>query len=1338
MAMERIPQRLGSQLCATASIAAILIVSVATSSVAQTQHESIDAFLASLDQRVFQTGGYGPWPEPLGPLFDDAASGYGVPRELLVTLAYIGSAFENRGDQPTIEYGYGVVALRENTWGGSSLAMASQLISVSPDVLKVDPQANILGAAAVLDLYLTEAGADRSGGLDAWRPAVVRYAGLDADSSEIFADQVFGHLAKGLDVTNSQGERFFFGPQKTSAASQDPAAVVRPLSPDYGPAVWDPAPTCNYTAVSENKDTIIIHTVEGSYAGCISWIKNCNSNVSAHYVIAYDGRITQMVREYNRAWHVSCYNYRAVGYEHEGYASSPSHPQTQYDASGDLARSTCDRWGIPKAKRTVGPGILGHIDVTNCCCGTHTDPGAGWDWSYYIARVNGTPPTPAWAATYLAQSYPASMTAGSTAIVWAEFRNDGTGHWKHAETRLGTQGPQDRNSPFCTPYNWVGCNRPTDVDQSDVAQGQTGRFTFIITAPATPGTYIEKYKLVREGITWFGPEITWTITVTASLGNLTGTVTNASNGAAIAGAAVNLNGVGTTTTNSSGTYTFNNVAAGSYGISLTATGFNSASDTASITAGATATKNFSLTPSDTLAPSTPTGLSANATGPTTVQLTWTASTDNVGVAGYDIRRNGAIIGSSSGVAYTDGSANPNTNYTYEVRAKDSVPNYSGWSDSAAVSTPPVITTVFTDGFNGGLGNWVQQTQNYDYSTSVNHGSYAGAGAAWCGAGQSDQMYHSFSRPFAQGKVWGWFYDGKGGWKPSLCGNSYRQALSLRDNSGTAKMFIDNEFYNTPDNSKYYYRTVGVGGVTHTTYATRDPNTDCNGTWVYFETTISAGAPGSSPPGTIQVKVTDRAGSTTAAPAMTTDFYDWGIGRITLGLGITTTAECYWDDIGFEATPPYAPTMATPTVVSSAQIRWNFAAADNNLFGFDVADTGGTTLSPQYPASGWINRAATSWTETGLAANTQYNRKVRAWNGTLNSAFSLNATAYTLSAAPTPASLAPDREEVCVGQSVTWTAVGGFGPGTVQYYKYAWNQEDSHTFTGSEPVWSAGTINLTTSAPGPWYLHVQGFNAADVANGVFDFSIMASPATTVTTAPINAAACPGGSASFTITAEGGDLTYRWQKNGVDLSDGGHYSGTGTSTLTVNNADTNDVAIYRCIVNGPCGSDTSLEVDLTLLSETIVTQHPHSVNACTGMSVALSVTATGEGTLTYQWQKDGSDLTDATAPTYVIDHASAADSGSYQCIVTGSCGGTPSDAAVLTVGNTVAADFNSDCDVDNYDFELFSACASGPGVAVEADCANRDFDHDNDVDQVDFGVFQRCLSGENVPADPNCAQ
>ena len=228
----------------------------------------------------------------------------------------------------------------------------------------------------------------------------------------------------------------------------------------------------------------------------------------------------------------------------------------------------------------------------------------------------------------------------------------------------------------------------------------------------------------------------------------------------------------------------------------------------------------------------------------------------MGVNGYDIRRNGAIIAQSPTNSFTDNTVSPGTAYTYEVRAYDAASNQSGFSNSASATTPTTPVMVFTDGFNGDLSNWVQLSQNFDYSTTVNHGTYAGGGAAYCNAGGTDLMYHQFSRPFAQGKVWGWFWDGKGGWKAGVCGNQYRQALSLRDTNGAAKMYIDNELYSPIGSNSYGYRVLNSAGGAHTIYGTRDPATDCNGTWVYFETTVTAGAPGGV--GSIQLK-SDRPG-----------------------------------------------------------------------------------------------------------------------------------------------------------------------------------------------------------------------------------------------------------------------------------------------------------------------------------------------------------------------------------------------------------------------------------------------------------------------------------------------
>jgi hypothetical protein len=73
----------------------------------------------------------------------------------------------------------------------------------------------------------------------------------------------------------------------------------------------------------------------------------------------------------------------------------------------------------------------------------------------------------------------------------------------------------------------------------------------------------------------------------------------------------------------------------------------------------------------------------------------------------------------------------------------------------------------------------------------------------------------------------------------------------------------------------------------------------------------------------------------------------------------------------------------------------------------------------------------------------------------------------------------------------WTATSGFGPGGVQYYRYAWDQSASHVWTGSEPIWSNGILSTVPDAAGTWYLHVQGYNGEDAANGTYDYSIIAT-------------------------------------------------------------------------------------------------------------------------------------------------------------------------------------------------------------------------------------------------------
>ena len=102
--------------------------------------------------------------------------------------------------------------------------------------------------------------------------------------------------------------------------------------------------------------------------------------------------------------------------------------------------------------------------------------------------------------------------------------------------------------------------------------------------------------------------------------------------------------------------------------------------------------NSSSTIPDTQTPTVPASLQPGTLSSTQVNLEWLDSTDNIGVTGYNIYRDGAFIGSSSLTTYSDMSVVPNTNYNYSVSAFDEAGNESGLSISIQISTPQIEST----------------------------------------------------------------------------------------------------------------------------------------------------------------------------------------------------------------------------------------------------------------------------------------------------------------------------------------------------------------------------------------------------------------------------------------------------------------------------------------------------------------------------------------------------------------------------------------------------------------------------------------------------------------------
>lgn len=98
-------------------------------------------------------------------------------------------------------------------------------------------------------------------------------------------------------------------------------------------------------------------------------------------------------------------------------------------------------------------------------------------------------------AAFVSESHAATMTTGQVSTVSVTMRNTGTTTWTAGTSyRLGSQNPQDNTT-------W-GVGR-ADLGTS-VAPGQQYTFTFNVTAPATAGTYNFQWRMLREGVEWFG------------------------------------------------------------------------------------------------------------------------------------------------------------------------------------------------------------------------------------------------------------------------------------------------------------------------------------------------------------------------------------------------------------------------------------------------------------------------------------------------------------------------------------------------------------------------------------------------------------------------------------------------------------------------------------------------------------------------------------------------------------------------------------------------------------------------------------------------------------------
>ncbi len=268
---------------------------------------------------------------------------------------------------------------------------------------------------------------------------------------------------------------------------------------------------------------------------------------------------------------------------------------------------------------------------------------------------------------------------------------------------------------------------------------------------------------------------------------------------------------------------------------------------------------------------------------------------------------------------------------------------------------------------------------------------------------------------------------------------------------------------------------------------------------------------------------------------------------------------------------------------------------------------------------------------------------------------------------------PVSSSICTGNNATFSVTATGTLLTYQWKLDGVNISNNAVYGGA----NAATLNLvapTTAHQGTYTVDITGTCSPVVTtNGA---TLTVGSGITITTNPANKTACLGGTVTYSVAATGSGLTYKWQKNGVDMVDGGSISGASTTTLTITGVVPGDATNYKCVIAGTCGTATSTAATLTITSSPVITSQPAaSQSICAGLNASFSLVATGA--VSYQWRKNGVDLTNAgnisgaLSASLLVSSITAADAGTYTCIVTGACSPVAtSNNALLTI-NTLPA-------------------------------------------------------------------
>ncbi len=258
---------------------------------------------------------------------------------------------------------------------------------------------------------------------------------------------------------------------------------------------------------------------------------------------------------------------------------------------------------------------------------------------------------------------------------------------------------------------------------------------------------------------------------------------------------------------------------------------------------------------------------------------------------------------------------------------------------------------------------------------------------------------------------------------------------------------------------------------------------------------------------------------------------------------------------------------------------------------------------------------------------------------------------------------PESETVCDGDDVEFNIVA---EGTALTYQW---QKDGVDITGENST-SLILTDVSNTDEGEYTCVVDGTCGDPVTSNIVTLTVNET-AVAITTQPQDTEVCEGTSAEFTVDATSA-TAYQWLKDGASIS------GAESDSYTIALVSSSDEGNYSCLVFDDCGFVLSGSATLTMNTSTVaITSQPESAEVCEGSTATFSITASNASS--YQWQKDGADISGATASTYTINSAKSENEGDYACIAFDACGNVRSNTASLTI-NTATQILTQPADVN----------------------------------------------------------